>query len=271
MNRIVTSMLSIVVAVILAATAELCAAAGEKAAGEKAAGEKAAGEKAWSYSGNNGPVKWGSLEKGYAVCKTGEQQSPIDIIDAKARKGDIASMLFNYKPSTLRIIDNGHTIQVNYDPGSYVSVEGKQYNLVQVEFHHPSEEKIDGKGHEMAVHLVHKTTDGRMAVVAVFLDPGKENPLLKTLWANLPQTKEQEHVVENVKINVVQLLPQDKGYYTYAGSLTTPPCTEDVTWFVLKTPVQVSADQIARFARIYPMNARPIQPFNSRDVMGTVR
>ena len=231
----------------------------------------AAGDKAWSYSGANGPTKWGSLEKAYSVCKTGELQSPIDIPDAKARKGDLPSMLFNYKPSPLKIIDNGHTIEVSYSPGSYVSVEGKQYNLEQIHFHKPSEEKVDGKGHEMEIHLVHRTQDNRIAVVAVFVDPGKENPLIKTLWANLPQTKDQERVVDNVTINAVQLLPQDKGYYTYSGSLTTPPCTEDVTWFVLKTPVQASADQIARFGRIYPMNARPIQPRNDRDIMGTLR
>lgn len=275
MNRIANMLPIILVAIAVAATPVLSAAAEAKA--KPAADAKAkpaaaeAKDKPWSYTGANGPAKWGTLEKAYALCKTGEQQSPIDISDAKARKGDLPSMLFNYKPSPLKIIDNGHTIQVNYAPGSYVSVEGRQYNLVRFEFHKPGEEKIDGKGHEMDVHLIHETSDGRVAVVAVSLDPGKENPLIKTLWANLPQVKDQERVVDNVMINAVQLLPQDKGYYTYAGSLTTPPCTEDVTWYVLKTPVQVSNDQIARFARMYPMNARPIQPFNSRDVMGTLR
>ena len=256
MDRIGSRCLAVVLAAALAGSSGLCAAAGKEP---------------WSYAGPSGPAKWGTLEKGFAVCKTGELQSPIDIPDAKVRKGDLPALLFNYKPSVLRIIDNGHTVEVIYDPGSYVSVDGKQYNLVQFHFHKPSEEKVDGKGHEMVVHLVHQANDGKLGVVAVFLDPGKENALIKTLWSNLPAVKEKENVVPTVKINAVELLPQNKGYYTYSGSLTTPPCSEDVTWFVLMTPVQVSADEIARFGRLYPMNARPVQPLNGRDLMGTLR
>jgi carbonic anhydrase len=223
----------------------------------------------WTYGGPTGPAKWGGLEKAFAECKLGQIQSPIDIPDASARKGDLASLLFNYKPSPLRIIDDGHTIQVNYAPGSFVTVEGKRYDLAQFHFHKPSEEKIDGKGHDMVAHLVHQGQGGKLAVVAVLLDIGKENPLIKMLWNNLPKEKGKENVVEATKINALELLPQNKGYYTFAGSLTTPPCSEDVTWFVLKTPVQVSADEIAQFARYYPMNARPVQPVNGRDIQAT--
>ena len=223
----------------------------------------------WSYGGATGPVKWGSLGKGFAQCKLGQTQSPIDIPDASARKGDLPSLLFNYKPSPLKIIDNGHTNQVDYAPGSFVSVEGKRYELVEFHFHKPSEEKIDGKGHDMVAHLVHQGPGGKLAVIAVLLDTGKENRLIKTLWDNLPKEKGKENVVDAIKINAVDLLPQDKGYYTFAGSLTTPPCSEEVTWFVLKMPVQVSADEITRFARSYPMNARPIQPLNGRDIQAT--
>jgi carbonic anhydrase len=223
----------------------------------------------WSYTGPTGPAKWGSLEKGFAQCKLGQTQSPIDIPDASARKGDLSPLLFNYKPSPLKIIDNGHTIQVNYAPGSFVTVEGKRYELMQFQFHKPSEEKIDGKGHDMVAHLVHQGPSGKLAVIAVLLDTGKENRLIKTLWDNLPKEKGKENVVDPVKINAVDLLPESKGYYTFSGSLTTPPCSEDVTWFVLKTPVQVSADEIARFARSYPMNARPVQPVNGRDIQAT--
>jgi carbonic anhydrase len=223
----------------------------------------------WTYAGATGPARWGSLEKGFAECKLGQIQSPIDIPDASARKGDLASLLFNYKPSPLRIIDNGHTIQVNYSPGSTVSVEGKRYELVEFHFHKPSEEKVDGKGHDMVAHLVHQGPGGKLAVVAVLLDTGKENPLIKTLWDNLPKEKGKENVVAAVTISALELLPQNKAYYTFAGSLTTPPCSEDVTWYVLKTPVQISADAIARFARYYPMNARPVQPVNGRDIMAT--
>ncbi|MGH8851411.1 MAG: carbonic anhydrase [Casimicrobiaceae bacterium] len=223
----------------------------------------------WSYSGATGPAKWGKLGKDFALCAQGKTQSPIDIPDAGARKGDLSPLLFNYQASPLRITDNGHTIEVDYAPGSSISVNGKHYELVQFHFHKPSEEKVSGKGHEMEVQLVHRGKDGKLAVVAVFLDEGKENPLIKTLWSHQPQAKDKPTVVDAVKINALDLLPRDKGYYTFAGSLTTPPCSEKVTWFVLKTPVQLSADQIAHFGKTYPTNARPVQELNARDIQAT--
>ena len=164
----------------------------------------------------------------------------------------------------MRIIDNGHTIQVNYDPGSSISVGGKQYALVQFHFHKPSEERINGKAYDMVAHLVHKDRDGNLGVVAVLMRKGEDHPFIKTLWDHLPKEKEKESVAGAVKINVGELLPENKAYYTFAGSLTTPPCTEGVRWFVLKSAAQVSAAEIARFARVYPMNARPVQPLNGR-------
>jgi carbonic anhydrase len=228
-----------------------------------------AGEPEWSYSGANGPAKWGKLGKDNVVCGTGGLQSPIDIPDADVRKGDIPPLLFNYKAVPVRIIDTGHTIQVNYPPGSFLTVEGKRFELVEFHFHKPSEEKVNGKGHEMSAHLVHKGSNGKLAVVAVFLDQGNENEVIKTLWKNLPVTKGKEVLVDSAQINALQLLPKNKDYYRYEGSLTTPPCTENVTWLVLKTPTQVSGDQIARFGRIYPNNARPVQPRNDRDMVGS--
>jgi carbonic anhydrase len=225
----------------------------------------------WSYSGATGPAKWATLSKEFKECKSGEEskQSPIDIPDAKARKGDLPGLLFNYKAAPLKAVDTGHSIQVNFPAGSFVSIEGKRYELQQVHFHKPGEEKIDGKGHDMDAHLVHKGPDGKLMVIAVQMDTGKENKFVKSVWDNMPKDKGKEVSVDAVKINAVDLLPTDKGYYTYAGSLTTPPCSEQVTWYVLKSPIQVSADQIARFGKVYPMNARPIQPFNDRDIMGT--
>jgi carbonic anhydrase len=224
----------------------------------------------WAYTGPNGPAKWGKLEKDYATCASGTMQSPIDIPDAHARKGDLPPLLFNYKPSELKIIDSGHTIEVNYARDSWLTVEGKRYELVSIDFHKPGEEKIDGKAQEMGAHLVHRDKEGKLAIVAVLLDQGKENPLIKTLWSNLPQAKGKETVVAGVQINAVGLLPQNKDYYTFKGSLTIPPCTENVSWYVLKTPVQISAEQIARFAKYYPMNARPVQPLNDRDILGSI-
>lgn len=141
---------------------------------------------------------------------------------------------FAYVPSALHIIDNGHTVMVNYAPGSFISVGGKKYELKQFHFHRPSEEKINGKGYEMSLHLVHADQEGNMAVVAVLLEKGQENPVVRDVWINLPMKKEKEATLDNVQVNAAGLLPTDRGYYTYAGSLTTPPCTENVTSFVLK-------------------------------------
>ena len=223
----------------------------------------------WSYVGATGPAKWSSMDASFEECKLGQLQSPIDIPNASARKGDLPSLLFDYKAAPLKIIDNGHTIQVNYSPGSFVSVAGKKYELVEFHFHKPSEEKIDGKGHDMVAHLVHKAPDGKIGYVAVLLDTGTGNRLVKTLFDNLPKEKGKESAVDAIMINASDLLPKNKGYYTFSGSRTTPPCSEDVTWFVLKTPVTVSADEIARFAKYYPMNARPVQPLNGRDIQVT--
>ena len=162
-------------------------------------------------------------------------------------------LLFDYRPSPLRIIDNGHTIQVNYAPGSTVSVAGTRYELVEFHFHKPGEEKISGKGHDMEAQLVHRGKDGKLAVIAVLLDEGNESALIKTLWANLPQTKDKENVVDAVKINALELILATKAI-TFAGSLTTR-CAGVTPMVVLKTPTQLSTD--ARFAKSYPMNARP--------------
>ena len=223
----------------------------------------------WTYGGPTGPAKWGSLDAAFEVCKIGELQSPIDIPATGPRVGDLPSLLFDYKPTPLKVIDNGHTIQVNYTPGSFLMVSGKKYELVEFQFHKPSEEKINGKGHDMVAHLVHQGPDKKLGVVAVFLDAGDENKLLKAVWDNLPKDKGNERVVDAVTINALDLLPKNRGYYTFSGSLTTPPCSEDVTWFVLKTPMTVGSDGMARFGRLYPMNARPVQPVNNRDIQVT--
>jgi carbonic anhydrase len=220
----------------------------------------------WSYQGSAGPAKWGDLELGFETCRTGKYQSPIDIQESAVTKADLAPIQFEYKPSPLAIIDNGHTIQVNYAPGSGISVRGKRYALAQFHFHKPSEEKINGKVSDMVAHLVHRSPTGKLIVIAVLLRKGAGNPLIETLWANLPPKKNEERVVENVQIDVNQLLPAAKRYYTFKGSLTTPPCTEDVTWFVLRDPITVSSQQIAEFGKIYPMNARPVQPLHGRVV-----
>lgn len=221
----------------------------------------------WTYGGHAGPGEWGALSPEFAECRLGKHQSPIDIRAPKA--ADLPAIKFDYKPSPLKVIDNGHTIQVNYAPGSSIDVGNAHYELVQFHFHKPSEEKIDGKAHAMVVHLVHRNAAGRLAVVAVLLDKGGANELIDTIWKNVPKTKDREASIGGVTIDAAKLLPDNKGYYTFQGSLTTPPCSEEVTWLVLKTPVRIGERDIAAFGKIYPMNARPTQALNGRAVQSS--
>lgn len=220
----------------------------------------------WSYGEHGGPAKWGELDQAFASCKIGKVQSPIDIRGAKA--ADLPAIKFDYKPSPLKVIDNGHTIQVNYAPGSSIDVGGARYELQQFHFHKPSEEKINGKSHAMVAHLVHKSADGKLAVIAVLLDKGGDNPTISEIWKNLPKEKEKEISV-TATVDVAALLPRSRGYYTFPGSLTTPPCSEGVRWFVLKTPVKIAESEVATFGKRYPMNARPTQPLNGRALEAT--
>jgi carbonic anhydrase len=215
----------------------------------------------WDYTGNGGPETWGQMKPEFAKCSTGTRQSPIDIRDGI--RVELDPVRFDYQPSGFRVIDNGHTVQVNVAAGNSIEVMGRRYELVQFHFHRPSEERIDGKQFDMVVHLVHKDLDGRLAVVAVLLDRGAAQPLIQNVWNNLPLEKGDE-VVARAPINLNDLLPPQRQYFTYMGSLTTPPCSEGVLWMVMKQPVPVSAEQIGIFARLYPMNARPIQSASGR-------
>jgi carbonic anhydrase len=222
-------------------------------------------EHAWDYGDVLGPSHWGELKPEFAMCKTGHHQSPIDI--RNPTKADLPPIQFEYKPSPLHIIDNGHTIMVNYSPGSFMQVGDKKYELKQFHFHRPSEEKVNGKGFDMTVHLVHADESGKLAVIAVLLEKGADSPLVHELWSDLPKEKDKEEYFDGVRIDLSQILPADRGYYTFSGSLTTPPCSEDVTWFVLKQPATISAEEIERFSRLYRDDARPTQPLYDRIVL----
>ncbi len=210
----------------------------------------------WSYEGADGPENWGKLAPEFSVCGNGKRQSPIDIRDGI--KVDQEPIQFDYNPSYFRIVDNGHTIQVNYGAGSHITVMGRTYELVQLNFHHPAEEHVDGKEFDMVAHLVHRDAEGHIAVVAVLLQAGQANRFIQTLWNNLPLEKNDDYV-PRVAIQMADLLPANRGYISYIGSLTTPPCTEGVLWLVMKQPVELSAEQIDVFSRFYPNNARPVQ------------
>jgi carbonic anhydrase len=219
----------------------------------------------WAYDGTDGPNKWGALDPAYSECKLGHHQSPIDI--RHAEKADLPPIQFDYSPSPLTVIDNGHTVMVKYAPGSFITVGDHRYQLIQFHFHHPSEELINGKGLDMAIHLVHSDASGHLAVVAVLLKPGKVNMGLQTVWDHLPREKDKEETLDGVLIHAGDLLPVNRGYYTYSGSLTTPPCTEGVTWFVLKTPEEVSSGEVETFAKLYPHDTRPMQKLEGRVIL----
>lgn len=215
----------------------------------------------WAYDGAAGPEQWGHLKADYATCATGRRQSPIDIRDGLPV--DLEPIQFTYRPSPFRVIDNGHTIQVNVD-GSRITLLGTSYELIEFHFHRPAEERVNGQTFDMVAHLVHRSEDGKLAVVAVLLEKGSEHPLIQTIWNHLPLEKNEYVTPPEAQIDIAQLLPADRRYYTYMGSLTTPPCTEGVLWLVLKQPQQLSPEQLAIFSRLYRHNVRPIQPMFSR-------
>jgi carbonic anhydrase len=175
----------------------------------------------WSYKGHTGPARWAALEREFRACGRGTEQSPIDIRSSSAQKAALPAIAFAYQPAPLRIIDNGHSIQVNYAPGSFITVGGHRYELQQFHFHKPSEEAIDGRHAAMVVHLVHRDAEGRQSVVAVLLQPGKVNPMVATLWNNLPARRATEVVLQDVAIDATDLLPIDRAYYTFAGHHAT--------------------------------------------------
>ena len=222
----------------------------------------------WGYEGETGPDNWGNLKAKYALCANGKQQSPIDIMNSV--KAALPKLGFNYNSVSLAIKNNGHTIKMPVDKAGTLEVGDNSYKLLQFHTHTPSEGAINGERFDMVVHLVHKNAQGNLAVVAVLLKKGATaNPLLASLWKVMPKTVgEAQHYV-NVQMDIEQLLPKDKSYYTYTGSLTTPPCSEGVKWIVLKQPMSISAEQLAQYQAVYPHNARPLQPQNNRKILSS--
>jgi carbonic anhydrase len=216
----------------------------------------------WSYEGETGPANWGRHPK-WTQCATGTRQSPIDLRDGM--KVDLEPITFDYKPSAFNVIDNGHTIQVNVGPGNTLTLQNRSYELQEFHFHRPSEERINGKSFEMVVHLLHKDNEGKLAMLAVLLERGQSQAMIQTVWNNLPLEK-NDTVTPSIVLNPADVLPARRDYFTYMGSLTTPPCSEGVLWMVMKEPVQASPAQMALFSRLYPLNARPVQPNSGRVV-----
>ncbi len=216
----------------------------------------------WSYSGAEGPEKWGDLSTAYELCKTGHQQSPIDI--QHTQQAGLAALQVEYEANPLHVVNNGHTIQVNYAAGSTLKLGHTTYQLLQFHFHSPSENTLNGKHFDMEIHFVHKDQDGHLGVLGVFVEKGDSNIALQEIWSHLPKAAKTEAKPKGVVINGRDLLPKSQDYYRFVGSLTTPPCSEGVQWHVMKKPIQASGDQIRDFVDIVGKNNRPVQKLGHR-------
>ena len=219
----------------------------------------------WGYEAENGPSVWGQLKPEYGICGCGAQQSPIDIVAATPAK--LPTLTFSYQSAPVNIQNTGRTIQVVCPEGSWMAVDGKTYSLVQFHFHAPSEHTVDGKLSDMELHLVHEGADGSLAVVGVLIEAGNVNPAFTPFWEHLPATPGDLEPLSGVSLNPRVLLPEEKSTYRYTGSLTTPPCSEGVLWFLMTTPVEMSHSQIAAFKAIMYGNNRPPQPRNGRELL----
>ncbi|HET9703793.1 MAG TPA: carbonic anhydrase family protein [Vicinamibacterales bacterium] len=235
----------------------------------------AGGDPVWHYEGAEGPQNWGKLSPKFAMCGEGRAQSPIDIA-AVTPATEALAMKLNLLPGTLRIahhehladgINNGHTIQINYQGADTLTIGADAYTLAQYHFHNESEHTVKGRHYPMEMHLVHKSASGKLAVVGVFIEEGAHNAAFEPIWSNLPKQKGQETHYPAVTVDVDSLLPADRASYRYDGSLTTPPCSEGVRWIVMATPIQLSAAQIKAFTSIIHDNNRPPQPLNGRQVL----
>jgi carbonic anhydrase len=242
------------------AACPICSAATKAFAGE-AHHSAAGGAPHWTYEGSTGPEHWGELTPEFRSCSLGMEQTPIDIdsaIRAETGQLDIA-----FVPVPGKVINNGHTIQVNCGPGSHSVIAGTRYDLLQFHFHHPSEHLLSGKAFQMECHFVHKSAAGALAVVGVFINPGATNRALAPVWDVMPAVAGGEATLAG-SFDPAALLPDQRSYYRYAGSLTTPPCSEGITWTVFGAPIEASTAQITKFAALFPNNARPVQGRNRR-------
>jgi carbonic anhydrase len=218
----------------------------------------------WSYSGADGPDRWASLSNAFATCSEGRQQSPIDL--AGATLHDLANPQLAYQPTAARMVDNGHTVQVDLEPGSVLTLDGVPYALAQFHFHSPSEHTINGNSYAVEVQLVHQADSGALAIVGVLIAGGAENPALVPLIGAIPGKVGRDVRLRDV-FDPAGLLPEDRRAYRYPGSLTTPPCTEGVSWVVMATPIQASGPQIAALARALHGNSRPPQARGDRQLV----
>jgi carbonic anhydrase len=233
-----------------------------------ASGSAASGHTAphWSYEGEAGPESWGGLAPEMRVCSMGMEQTPIDL--AGATRATLGAVEVRFQPLQPKVLNNGHTIQVIAEGGGFSLIEGDRYDLLQVHFHHPSEHLLAGRAFDLECHFVHKSAAGALAVLGVFIRPGQANPVLEPIWAAMPAEGGKDAALATT-IDLTGLLPAERGFFRYMGSLTTPPCSEGLTWTVFKAPVEASVAQIQQFAALFPMNARPVQSRHRRFLLET--
>ncbi|NAX46117.1 carbonic anhydrase [Photobacterium halotolerans] len=221
----------------------------------------------WSYSGHSGPEHWSALDPEFKVCATGKNQAPINLTATVA--GELAPLAFSYRPSDASVVNNGHAVQVNYQPGSYLTLDGERFELKQFHFHTPSENLINGKSFPLEGHFVHADKNGSLAVIAVMFKEGEVNHTLASIWPHIP-AQVGETVVLHQPVDASRILPAQQDYYRFSGSLTTPPCSEGVRWLVMKAPQTLSASQITDLMKIMKhSNNRPVQPLNGRVVVAS--
>jgi len=226
--------------------------------------QQAAAGAPWDYEGKQGPLNWGRLDPAYRACSAGKEQSPIDIRGAHLNK-NLQPIEFHYISSSMKLVNTGHWIQVTPGPGSYIVANGTRYDLVQFHFHHPGEEAVKGKLPDMTLDLVHKSAEGKIAVIAVRLNEGNANAVLAALWEHLPKTVGATDTMTE-SMSPAGLLPSDRGYWTYEGSLTAPPCTEGVRWFIFEQEVELSRSQLRSYAALFKVTSRMIQPTHGRKI-----
>ncbi len=223
----------------------------------------------WTYSGSQGPQAWGELDSGFATCKVGKKQSPIDI-DQTHRNNELLPIKFYYKPIETIVKNNGHTVQADLPKQRlYIEIEGERYDLIQYHFHIPSEHKVSGQPYDMELHFVHRHSDGTLAVIGVLFEEGKALSALEPLLKAIPE--EVGVASATFESNPMALFPPQKTFFRYDGSLTTPPCTEGVKWHVVVQPMDASAKQIDTLAHFYRSNARPVQSLQGRKVWRSTR
>lgn len=220
----------------------------------------------WEYTGKSGPLNWHKLDPAYKACGSGHQQSPIDIRGARLDR-KLAPIEFHYLAGLITLTNDGHTIRASMAHGGYMVANGVRYELESFEFHHPSEHPVKGKLSDMDVHLVHRSAGGKIAVIAIrfTVERGDPNAVMAALWPHLPATAGATEKVTDY-VSAGGFLPQDRGYWTYTGSLTTPPCTEGVQWFVMQQPLTMNPDQLHAFQSIFKVNSRPIQDTHGRRI-----